>query len=406
MRSLLNTRREREADIREVVVVRHEGLNTIVVKNVGGDTEYRVGVNGRRTFYPGSRVIVASNTGHPGEVVISDSPPASGGASSYTVSPGRYDFPTPTRDTGVPAYHAFFDVGNGTVIASVYDSLGGWVEDRAVAITSPTFTVERFCYIPTDSFAAVGDGSLAYWNGDGTITVLDPSAVSSNTFTGLTAGGWVGLGVGYSGGWLYWLELGPPGLAYHVDHQTVTIRLKKCRTDGTGTAVVATQDYDSTDDFSPQFGKWADTVRGFRITPTAVVGFVEFSDKNPDGTWGLFVDLTFAGVVTRADDTDENLYEQFAWGLAYSGGSFNLGPRAMADTITPTSTAPWASVVWGGNSIDTNATEAMVYSSADGIARGIFSTFGGTPDTVIDIADIARHPTLVALPNCMFLIPA
>lgn len=133
--SLLDGRREQEADLREVEHLRPEGLKVAVVRNIGGDgTQYRVGVNGRHTFYPGDRVLAASNTGHPGERILSDAPPSSGGASSYTASVSQVDTAsetppepviTPTDLVSVYAYYYYHHGAGGDYLTVREYTLAG-----------------------------------------------------------------------------------------------------------------------------------------------------------------------------------------------------------------------------------------------------------------------------------------
>lgn len=88
MVSMLDGRRQAEADLRRVLYVRPYGYGFHVVKNLCNDEEYVVadGLGFKRTFAPGTVVMLGSQTGHPGEMLLSGPPSGMGGASAFPVT--------------------------------------------------------------------------------------------------------------------------------------------------------------------------------------------------------------------------------------------------------------------------------------------------------------------------------
>ena len=84
--ALLDQRRQKEADIRDVVYVKPLGRGQHLVKNICNEQEFRVGTAlANLTFTPGQMVQVSSHTGHPGEVIIGLPPVGQRGASATPI---------------------------------------------------------------------------------------------------------------------------------------------------------------------------------------------------------------------------------------------------------------------------------------------------------------------------------
>lgn len=82
LRTVLNYDRQRTADVRQVVYVGRLGRVKHMVRNQGSDTIYVV-AGPDKNFDPGSQVLAGSNTGRPGESIISTPPLDRRGASGY-----------------------------------------------------------------------------------------------------------------------------------------------------------------------------------------------------------------------------------------------------------------------------------------------------------------------------------
>jgi len=101
--SLLDSRRQTEADIRPAIYVRPLDPRYHIVKNACNDQPYVVGsAVGRRTFTPGQVVFLGSHAGHPGEVIIGLPPPGFGGASAFAIVRDRRGFQTDGLEDAPP----------------------------------------------------------------------------------------------------------------------------------------------------------------------------------------------------------------------------------------------------------------------------------------------------------------
>lgn len=74
--------RETEADFRRAIYIQPLGGNRHLVRNFCNDTVYRVTSRAGLTFTPGSEVVLGSNTGHPGEFIVSEPAGGQRGASA------------------------------------------------------------------------------------------------------------------------------------------------------------------------------------------------------------------------------------------------------------------------------------------------------------------------------------
>ncbi len=119
--TVLDGRRQAEADLRRALYVRPLGYGFHVVKNVCNDQEYTVadGLGFKRTFTPGTAVLLGSQTGHPGELLMAGPPSGVGGSSAYgvqrvyrTTGPAPVVVPTYTEGPGAVWYDS------GTVYAA------------------------------------------------------------------------------------------------------------------------------------------------------------------------------------------------------------------------------------------------------------------------------------------------
>lgn len=135
--------REKHADIRPALYVRPLGNGRHLVKNQSNDVPYKVGSLVGNTFSKDSHVLLGSNTGHPGEVILGGPPPGKkGGAEFGTVSNRRsLTFPDVVESEKVllTGYYAFYAHGasNKSVRCSLLDITGAWVAD--VGLGSITF---------------------------------------------------------------------------------------------------------------------------------------------------------------------------------------------------------------------------------------------------------------------------
>jgi len=169
--SMLDGRRQAEADLRRVLYVRPYGYGFHVVKNLCNDEEYVVadGLGFKRTFAPGTVVMLGSQTGHPGEMLISGPPSGMGGASAFPVSAAvRSGYgPVPPTLEPEPVYTAgsaafWFDSG------TLYAAWAASDEDSnfylQIGEVEPEYIEEEPAAneVGTDDLAAAGAATLLY----------------------------------------------------------------------------------------------------------------------------------------------------------------------------------------------------------------------------------------------------
>lgn len=405
--SLLDARREKEKSLRPAVFVRPQGPRYSVVKDIDGDVEYVVGSHGRQNFYPGQNVAVGSFGGHAalGEFILSDAPPAMGGASSYSTNSTSSDMPfsVPVEVTG--DYLAFIDDGAGNVVSSIY-ARDAWVSDvGTVAVSTALTSIAAF--IATDSGGNVSDGSLAWAALDGSgLAVAD--FLGSAFYTYATSGGYKLFGCGYVGGKLYWIEAKtdtpdstPPhdgtGLIFHF-------RLRRSNCDLTSVTTLGTHDIDAA---YPTVFPFIETpvLAGLVISGTACAMNVQVQ-VHEIGTLNFDVSFSLGGSGSNS----------LPVGDVSSAGSFGTVPAALG--INATGTAVYAL----GGEMDsrpdgTNTTLVPLWAFGDGPmaapSAGDLSAFDGSfmrrgplgsAASPTDSFAPGEHPDLALTPNLMFAL--
>jgi len=215
MRGILERNRQRTADNRWVQYLRPAGLGKHVVRNFTNPRPYIVGsAIQRMTFVPGSQVLVASNTGEPGEIIIGAPSPGRRGGNINPPNLPRAPTGAPTGASGrkylglnlasgqFEAYD-YLDGTRGDTIAIMSDTgLGANAQLRGGALVSaknPIIIGMTWEYT-LDSIMDV-----VWWNIDtATVSIIDRWGVRAASF---------GLGPAMSNwsGTLYWTEVKTSG---------------------------------------------------------------------------------------------------------------------------------------------------------------------------------------------------
>ena len=259
--SMLDGRRQAEADLRRVLYVRPYGYGFHVVKNLCNDEEYVVadGLGFKRTFAPGTVVMLGSQTGHPGEMLISGPPSGMGGASAFPVSAAVRSGYGPTPPPPAPDPINWGGLG--------YIGLSGALLDGVS--TPTTYTVTPMAFDLSGVYVGVGDpvvvdaidvigvrsihneGSqqtlihgtdpvLAWtsfydykvrlWDiSSGLVTTVDAQTLTTEPFCNLRNG--------FSlGGYYYWMEIVRSGGTYPVGAYPYDQVLSICRCNASGSA--------------------------------------------------------------------------------------------------------------------------------------------------------------------------
>jgi hypothetical protein len=392
-----------------------------VLKPLGGgehiiDENLRVGsVAPEASFIPGTRVLVAAGHGDDaqGRVIVGFSPPIQGGSKQAVRVLGTLPLGiTEPTVPPVPAYYSFLVPGDGTIVPSVYDSVGAYIEDRSAPIAiadAPNTALGGVVYIATDSGGFVGDGSIAYRTGDN-VTVIDPENGAGNQFAAVTAGYATG-DLGFADGWFYWAEFGPSGLTHGHHHVAVEVRLRKCRTDGSSISTVSTQNFFS--DGVPfaavvEFGTWRyssnHNVSMFRMTAnTAVAGRV-WDDVNPDGSNKLEITFPLDGSPGSVDaESPNSRFFGIPLGTSSLCGDVLTNALSVASGSIPSSFTPaWAGLGLFPSCMNVSATEVCAYSiSLAQVYRGPIASLTTAPSSTITIAN---HPTFAYTPDLVFMI--
>lgn len=392
--TVLNVRREKEADMREVEFLRPEGVGVAVVRNIGGTQEFRVRVNGRQTFYPGEVVQVSSNTGHPGERINSAATPVAGTSTTYSVSPSSVDFPTPYTPPVAPAFLAFI---YGSVTAFYCDADGNFIRDL---FSSEEVTIPGGTYL--------GDGTIVCL-ASGTRVLVDPIAQTVTELGDLPE---IGDAQAVSGdilgpdGRIYSVEFGPSTLELGVDDQTVTVTARSCEVDGSDAQTLGTFSFSggSIPTAGPplaQFGVWSGSA-SIRVTLNSIIATAQWLDKSEE-TGGVF-EVRFAipgGTHTEEGDSGVGATALNMGGLPYAGGSFGASATRAADALEEEGSDAWTDA--SGNVLSIVGTNAMSYNAGTGVGYwGAISSFGGATPHVVEFQE---HPTIGDIPDAVFLLP-
>jgi hypothetical protein len=141
-------RRETEADMRMAVYVQPLGKLWHLVKNYCNDQVYRVTSRAGLTFSPGSVVVLGSNTGHPGEFIISE--PA-GGRRGASVQGTVTVLRTAPFSAGASlANRAHLGLGFDGDILRAYRYLGGTYDSEIASVDCAAVlggTIQSFCML-------------------------------------------------------------------------------------------------------------------------------------------------------------------------------------------------------------------------------------------------------------------
>ena len=265
MVSMLDGRRQAEADLRRVLYVRPYGYGFHVVKNLCNDEEYVVadGLGFKRTFAPGTVVMLGSQTGHPGEMLISGPPSGMGGASAFPVTSAVRSGYGPTPEPPPEPPPALIDWGglgyiglSGVVLDGVstprtwtvtpmafdltgaYEGVGGSIVVASTNTLGTTESLHNEGSIqtlihgtePVLAWCSNYDKKVRLWNlSDATVTVVD-----AQTYT---AEPWFVFRNGFSfGGYYYWMEIVRSGGTYPVGAYPYDQVLSICRCNASGSA--------------------------------------------------------------------------------------------------------------------------------------------------------------------------
>ncbi len=261
--SMLDGRRQAEADLRRVLYVRPYGYGFHVVKNLCNDEEYVVadGLGFKRTFAPGTVVMLGSQTGHPGEMLISGPPSGMGGASAFPVTSAvRSGYgPTPEAPPALIDWGGLGYIGlsgvlldgvstptTWTVTPMAFDLTGAYLgtgDSIVAAATSATgatggLAIEGSVQTlihgtnPVLAWTSFYDDKVRLWDiSAGSVTVVDPPTYTAEPFCNLLNG--------FSfGGYYYWLEIVRSGGTYPVGAYPYDQVLSVCRCNTSGIAEV------------------------------------------------------------------------------------------------------------------------------------------------------------------------
>jgi hypothetical protein len=154
LRASLDSRRERESDVFPAVYVGPTGApGGHYVRRIGS-TEDVVVAGPDKTFAPGTRLLVARNSGRGGWVILNEPPPGLGGASAFAVvrSDGEVD------------------------VVGIHEADPQTLEVGA----TETFTLTGYGFRddPADTFRAVRDDGAGGWETDPLVTLGEPTVVS------------------------------------------------------------------------------------------------------------------------------------------------------------------------------------------------------------------------------------
>lgn len=357
--SMLDGRRQAEADLRRVLYVRPYGYGFHVVKNLCNDEEYVVadGLGFKRTFAPGTVVMLGSQTGHPGEMLISGPPSGMGGASAFPVTSAvRSGYgptpaePEPAIDWGGLGYIGLsgevLDIGSTpstyTVTPMAFDLTGAYLgigdsivvaATDAVGSSSPIYregAVQTLIHgtTPVLAWCSFYDDKVRLWDiSAGTVTEVDAQTKTTEPFCNLRNG--------FSlSGYYYWMEIVRSGGTYPVGAYPYDQVLSICRCSATGTAetLVSWSDTFTTGDGHTNHRwftdhclvKYADPNTGaikyrkllFSGTESEVSVTVESSTLS----WENFIplDATTAWAQNASTTADNQIYKHTISGTTYS----------------------------------------------------------------------------------------
>lgn len=136
MRSVLAHDQQRTADVREAIYIKPLGNRQHLVRNKGTNTRaYRVGSNLPGLTFPAGEVVqLMSNTGHPGENIVSLAPPGNRAKVPGFVGDGGVTFPAPDLiadpfgcggiSGAMPPYLVYY-----ADAVSAHDASGTWLYD-------------------------------------------------------------------------------------------------------------------------------------------------------------------------------------------------------------------------------------------------------------------------------------
>lgn len=388
---LLDRRRDRQKGIARYRYVQPAGLGVAEVQSMDGGPTFKVGAP-RRTFVPGQVVLVASEAGVSalGQQIISEAPPQSGGASSYSVTSAndvqRHDVPP---DAPAAAFLAFLF---GSLTVSTYDAGGNWIANL--------YETED---VDSGGGTYLGDGTMVC-GASGSRVLVDPIAQTLTPLGDLpdlgdaqeSSGDILG-----ADGRIYWVEFGPSTLALHTDGQTPTVTLRSCAIDGTDAQTVGSFSFDgdhppTSGDALPQFGIWDGA--GGRATPNSIIATAQWHDKGSEQTFQFEVRFALPGG-SHAEESDAEPADIV--GIPYSGGTFGTSATRAADALEAVVSDAWTDA--SGNALSIVGTNAMSYHYPSGVGYwGAIASFGGSTPHVVNFQP---HPTIGEVPNVVFLIP-
>lgn len=314
----------------------------------------------------------------------------------------------------VPRYHAFFT--GGDLVASIYSSAGGWIEDRGSISLSPDLMPDgrNAILIRSDTGGFVGDNSLAWRSGAAELSVWDVEGEASFTYTA-TEGAFLSAPI-YSGGFLWWFEAPASGVDFlwpmwlmraRCDLASLTVETRE--------SLIANAALDSLDFES-------DSMR-IAATPLHLIGTsFGFDSINHEVDGGVIARCSFDG-----EDADA-----YAWGDAESGSRVQLGTWLGLPSVTgtilgiphngstlakvlddvddlstlahwPTADA-WALATGRNCGLSTSGAVATLYGMRDGVPTLIEASAeatAGEPTLVVAIAD---HPDLETSPALLYTL--
>lgn len=343
LRADLDARRYQESDLRIAEVVQPFGNAYFKIKNSGGSQEYIVKNHALgRTFSPGSKVVLGSEAGSPGEVVLGGSPPGKSGG----VGTARNRRRRGTATVGANQYAFGMDGDNIAMHALLYSD-GTFVSERGSSVAVSTAPVG--CIV-ADSSALVGDGSML-GRTDNTMQLWNVE--DSLVYSYSAATGWRFLaGPYYQNGRLYFFE----GEDSVEGVSSFDVRLRSAATDLTDVTTLETVTLDISD---------AQADLGGSV-------LVEFMDTF-DYAAGMAVDSDGAVVYFGIRPQDANSERTDVWPLQFrfllSGGA----PTSRAWSSPESTTFIACTLSAGGFALcltDTDS-EPAVFDKGDNATTGL-----------------------------------
>ena len=294
----IDAKSTQDADLSEGEIVNSFGTQFFSVTVPGNATPFIVAnQTGGRSFAPGSKVILASFRGKPGQAVLGGAPAGKKGGTSTTRNTRRRG--TAAADAAANQYAFGYD-GLGSSVASLYND-GTYISTRGTTASEHTVTG----IILTDSSLLVGDGSALMRTGD-TLYVWDVEGAA--TYSYAVPAGWVGATqLYYQNGFLYWCEMESV-----TGQTTFDVRLRKADTDLGNVSTLSTYTSpDAVTDYGVPWTQWQTqaVALAFAVDADAAILYVEsvvWDEADANDWHGLQIRFLLSGAnAFREFDTPE-----------------------------------------------------------------------------------------------------